>query len=324
MLSLSRSLPLLCSAYLLLINIFLSISLVQAAPALVEKRNAAKHVYAIAHKVLTVEALEDAINDGANAIEVDLTAWKKGDKTGTKKSKWMMDHDGDGKNHGDTAEKVFKAVEKLVEDKRTVAFFEFDIKNPDHCEADEDCGIDALRKMARKYLQPHGVRTLYRFQSKHTKTEDFKRISADLNDDEAVTVSTATDGVLKAYKDAGKEVPKEKRIMDYGFTGLDKETGFGTCKEKKSKKLCTQIVQAVKARDDGKLAKVIAWTATSADTKRVLKLLDKGLDGIVYGPGHKEYKSSKDTKAMLKAIKKWIHEHSDSHVFGGQRDAPWG
>ncbi|KJK64242.1 hypothetical protein P875_00138324 [Aspergillus parasiticus SU-1] len=54
------------------------------------KYNAArKPVFAIAHRVLTIQGMKDAVAHGVNALEIDMRGWSSWGRKG-----WYCDHDG--------------------------------------------------------------------------------------------------------------------------------------------------------------------------------------------------------------------------------------
>lgn len=114
--------------------------------------------WAIAHRVLTRGGVTKALEHGANAIEIDATAWRDG---------WWADHDGTLTSYGDRMTDMFG---QLVEEKRAgrhIAFVWLDIKNPDWCSSSDPkwrhCSVAALRDLARARLQSEGIRVLYGF-----------------------------------------------------------------------------------------------------------------------------------------------------------------
>lgn len=324
MLSLLR-LPQFLLFVFLLANALLAVSSVNAAPTdsvPVEKRDT-RYIYAIAHKILSRKALKAALDDGSNALEFDLTAWKNGDKTGNgaKVSQWWLDHNGDGKTYGEPAEQVFAEVARMRGQGKTISFIIHDIKHVSdgYCAIDSDCGIQKLMSLSREYFQPHSIRTIYGFTTKDVDTEIFEYVSKNLNEYEAVRITGKTNDVLDGF--ARISIPEEKKIIDNGRTKMSEK--FGDCDSKKSKDTCPQLVQAVKAKDEGKFGKVWAWTAGSADSKYVRTLLDRGVDGIVYGYAMAEYDDAKALEKIPRSIKDWVESHSGVRM-AGQLDPPWG
>ena len=63
------------------------------------KRTSLKPIWLIAHKCLDVAAVDDAIKDGANAVEMDLTAYSDG---------WVAQHPGEQK--WDDIRKLFEYI----------------------------------------------------------------------------------------------------------------------------------------------------------------------------------------------------------------------
>lgn len=84
-------------------------------------------VYVVAHRVLTAEGVRNALAHGANALEVDATAWTDGG--------WYADHDRTITSRGDTVEEVFDQAATERAHGARINFVWLDIKNPDFCDS---------------------------------------------------------------------------------------------------------------------------------------------------------------------------------------------
>ncbi|KMU80264.1 phospholipase D [Coccidioides immitis RMSCC 3703] len=153
------------------------------------KPTSPKPVYAIAHRVLTEEGIQAAIAHGANAIEIDMTAWKSG---------WWADHDGLPTSGNVTAKAMFREVARLREDGAHLSFVWLDIKNP-------DC----------KYQRP----LLGRISPK-TRSWGFKEIRNFLNANESVSVWMDSGDAKKIYAGVGRSIPVAQRVVDNGLFSL--------------------------------------------------------------------------------------------------------
>ncbi|KAK2768733.1 hypothetical protein FQN54_000589 [Arachnomyces sp. PD_36] len=266
-------------------------------------------IYTIAHMVLSAQGMKDALSNGANSIEIDLTAWDE----------WFADHDGTGDSAGDTARDLFQAVADERKSGRDIPFVWLDIKNPDECASDdEDCGIETLRDICREILQPAGVRVLYGFFQTEDSTA-YRVISESLNDNEAVVLSGEANEVLDMY--SGSSFPTNQKIMDYGWTQL--EEGFGDCHED-SYYTCTELRQAAEERDRGNFGKVFGWTSTTGDGSLVGSLLgNAAVDGIIYGFEKTRYYDHEDSRAAAKDITDWVEAHTDDLRMATNSDIPW-
>ena len=285
-----------------------------------------KPIYAIAHKILTSSSLEGAVSDGANALEIDLNAWQEGEE-GTESSDWWCQHDHSTSDYGDRASDMFRKVTEQQTDGASIAFVILDIKNPNHCEEEEgfeNCGIAALREMARETFQLHSIRVIYGLHTSEKDTQAFTWLQDNLNELEAIRLNGEIDETLEAFDGQGSSINESQRIFDYGVPYLGKDTpAVGDCTEG-GDEICAQLSKASEARDDGKLGKVFLWTLGSADSETADLLLgDGGIDGIVYGFANDEYRSEEQTQKALAIITDWVEEHSDTHSYAGQLDYPF-
>ncbi|PHH88552.1 hypothetical protein CDD83_7370 [Cordyceps sp. RAO-2017] len=161
--------------------------------------------YAIAHRVLTTQGIEDALAMGANAIEIDATAWVRGG--------WWADWAGYEASAGNKIKDMFHKISELKRDNRAYPIFVWiDIKNPEYCKPDlwyYNCSPDKLKDMAREVLQSTGVRVLYGFSQEAARTDVFRSFVLDLQPFEAVSI----DGELPKFDDV---IEKGHRVMSYG------------------------------------------------------------------------------------------------------------
>ncbi|RYC79541.1 hypothetical protein BFJ63_vAg17577 [Fusarium oxysporum f. sp. narcissi] len=268
-----------------------------------------KPFYAIAHRVNDKDALQLALNDGANAIEMDLFAETTG---------WWASHDGPSKN-GDTARDMFNAVARHRKGGKPITFVWLDIKNPDRCDPDDQtwrfCSIAALQDLAREILEPQGVRVLFGFY--HTENGNaYRLIRDDLNSKEAINVDGRAAPLLEEFTVNGP-ADVRKRVLSYG----DPDIGylFGNCSEPGDAHLtCTQLRQAAAS---GAFGKTFGWTAAAGQTQYVEALLRVGVDGVIYGLRGADYDGSAAQAA--KEIRNSLEKYSDRYYLAGKDDNPW-
>lgn len=273
-----------------------------------------RNIYAIAHRVLTVQGITDAINDGANALEIDVTSWWRNQPEAPC---WYADNNSpSGPKIGDSIETIFKTIARQRQLGKTVTFVWLDVKNPDYCDVDnptyqETCAISALQILARKYLVSESVQVLYGFDKAGYK--GYKFINDHLGTGEGISLDGKTDDVLQQFQGSGP-LEKSFRAMSRGMARLDRPATFGNC-DPKIIGLCGQLRKAVQTNQ---LGMVFGWTNGGGQRHYVEKLLDMGIDGMMYGFPTREYRSTPKSRAAFNDIKHWVDKHSSDHQFAPQ------
>jgi sphingomyelin phosphodiesterase D len=277
---------------------------------------AQRPIYAIAHRVLNTEGVTAALAHGANAIEMDLTAWHY---------QWLADHDGIPFSAGSTAREIFEFTAQQRRSGKNIQFVWLDIKNPDSCEGTRGCSMAALRDLVRETLEPAGVRALYGFfQTENSR--GYREIRNTLNANEAIVLSAEAGKVLRLYN-SGPAIAPQRRIMDYGWTELGR--GFGDCQEEEEEeeegdKTCAELRMGAELRDQGELGKIMGWTSAEGDGELVERLLGQaGVDGIIYGFSNAEYKDDVRAKAAFEDIAGFIASSPNTTRLATIDDIPW-
>ncbi|NLU70538.1 phospholipase [Streptomyces sp. HNM0574] len=280
--------------------------------------------WAIAHRVLTTEGVTSATKHGANALEIDATAWKKG---------WWADHDGTLTSYGDTMEDMFDQVVREHRKGRHVSFVWLDMKNPDWCDSDDakwrQCSVAALRDMARSKLEPEGIRVLYGFYGSEGGS-GWKKTIGELNSKEAVSFSGSDQEVREGFAKHGPDIPRNQRVMDNGLFSM----------ALKSDSIHKELRFAGQARDRGELARTVGWTVGKGDRERSDALLDSSrsgadVDALIYGNRMSCYPDgvsgpkgcgTKDggVREALSYIQDYVKAHPETRRMAGPKDIPFG
>lgn len=267
--------------------------------------------YIIAHRVLRVKGIDDALRNGANAFEIDMSAYEEG---------WWADHDHTTNSWGDSAADIFHKIATERQNGKSVTFVWLDIKSPDWCDPNDPewqhCSVGGLRDLARQILQPAGVRVLYGYiLGANSKTYPFIRDG--LNSNEAINLDGNPKQALQRFENGGP-VDKSRRVSSYGDDELPHE--FGNCEED-SYYTCTELRQAV---DSGNFGKVFGWTSTIGQSEYVRKELGTaGVDGIIYGFKGADYEDATDTRAAANDILDWVRSHPDRRFVASNDNPPW-
>ncbi|KAL1881287.1 hypothetical protein Daus18300_001139 [Diaporthe australafricana] len=268
---------------------------------------AAKPFYAIAHRVLTVQGVKDALSHGANAVEIDFQPWTN--------SGWWADHDGTPNSAGGTARDVLQAVADQRRAGRPVTFVWFDIKNADWCDADDPalvhCSVVGLRDLAREILQPVGVRALFGFyMTTGYKYNANTRIANSLNSNEAVNLDGSLSWAQQGFDTAGPG-DQSRRVYSWGNPTI--QDGFGD-----------RVANLEEAALSGKFAKVFSWTTTSGDSAYVNQLVDPiKVDGIIYGHSGANYDNSANVQTALQDVTNAVKAASGQYYLAATVDNPW-
>jgi sphingomyelin phosphodiesterase D len=255
--------------------------------------------YAIAHRVLTIQGVRDALRNGANAIEIDMTSWRSG---------WWADHDGLPTSRGATAEKMFQTVAEERKAGQNVIFVWLDLKNPDYePDPNQKTSIEGLRKLARDILQPAGVKVLYGFYKAGIGKRAYQSIRQDLNANEALDV----DGEVAMAEKELRDLPRGMRVYSNGFFDLAWmfEGPFTNLK---------------RASKSGAFGKVYGWTLANHNDKTKVDRLVNGaqVDGLIYGFKHTHYYDHADTRGAYNDIARTIQTGS-RYRMATTDDNPW-
>ncbi|MEU2789543.1 phospholipase [Streptomyces sp. NPDC007100] len=298
-----------------------------AAAATTPQHAAPRPTYAIAHRVLTAGGVDTALRHGANAVEIDATAWKKG---------WRADHDGTPTSAGDPMETMLKRIAQRRAEGRNVNFVWLDIKNPDHCRSDapkwRHCSVAALRDLARRTVEKQGVRVLYGFYGTEGGTGWKDVTSGGLRPVEGIGLSGNAADVAKTFADHGADILEKQRVMDKGLFSLSLN----------ARTVTSELRAGAKARDRKELGSTAGWTAGTGDGKHVAKLLapyasgGADADGLIYGlraacypDGTSKWRGGCGTdessvKEALSSVTDYVAGHPADRRMATNRDVPFG
>ncbi|GHF57292.1 hypothetical protein GCM10018790_39150 [Kitasatospora xanthocidica] len=275
-------------------------------------------IYAIAHRVDTVEGVDAALKHGANGIEIDVCAWWN-------PNEWRAYHDcsSAGENRlGPSFDSMIDRILSNADAGRRLSLVWLDIKDPNYCGAEPNrtCSVAGLRDKAQR-LTAAGIQVLYGFYEYHPgNTPDvggrgWKSLEGKLGPLEGITTTGTRDQVTSAFNRSGAGFPAGRRAMDYGDSDITK--GFGNCTEA-TYNTCAELKKGAGDRAAGRLAATLSWTTTYNDPWYVDKLLgDAGVDGIIAGygafTGVREYDDSWQCANVVNLVRDWVNRHGSTH-----------
>ncbi|WP_405443882.1 phospholipase [Streptomyces avidinii] len=282
-------------------------------------------IYAVAHRVNTLDGVDAALRHGANSIEIDVCAWWN-------PNEWRAYHDcssaGDNRL-GPGFDSMIDRILSHAGSGRRPALVWLDIKDPNYCGERENrgCSVAGLRDKAQR-LTAAGIPVLYGFYEYHGgSTPDvggrgWKSLEGRLGALEGITTTGTRDRVRDAFDRSGSGFPAGRRVMDYGDSDITK--GFGNCTEP-TYYTCAELKKGAGDRDAGQLAATLSWTTTYNDPWYVDKLLGEGrVDGIIAGygafTGVREYDDSWQCANAVGLVRDWVNRHSGTHRMAGPGD----
>jgi hypothetical protein len=277
-------------------------------------------VYAIAHRVDTLDGVNAAIKHGANGIEVDVCGWSKPDE-------WRAHHDCAGTNReGPTLSSWIDRAISQSGPEHKLSLVWLDIKDPDYCAEQQNraCGVAGLHDQAQR-LTKAGIQVMYGFfgyKPGEIGGRGWQSLQGKLGPMEGMTVTGSLKTVEDAYAKYGKGFPERQRAMDYGDSNIGK--GFGNCTEA-GYNTCAELKLGAKDRAAGKLRATFSWTSTLNDKSYVDQLLDAGqLDGIIAGYGEstglKDYADTPECAKAIGLVRDWVSRHGSTHRLATGKD----
>ncbi|WP_241002357.1 phospholipase [Streptomyces sp. CB01881] len=275
-------------------------------------------IYAIAHRVDTLDGVDAALKHGANGIEIDVCAWWN-------PNEWRAYHDCSSAGDSRLGPSFDSMIDRIVSNAnagRRLALVWLDIKDPNYCgeQQNRGCSVAGLRDKAQR-LTAAGIQVLYGFYEYHGgNTPDvggrgWQSLEGRLGGLEGITTTGTRDQARNAFDRSGSGFPAGHRAMDYGDSDITK--GFGNCTEP-SYNTCAELKKGAADRAAGQLAATLSWTTTYNDPWYVDKLLgDARVDGIIAGygafTGVREYDDSWQCANAVNLVRDWVNRHGATH-----------
>lgn len=289
---------------------------VGATPAAAADRRHA--IYAVAHRVDTLDGVDAALDHGANAVEIDVCAWWN-------PNEWRAYRDcssaGDARLGLGFDGLIDRILANTRSGRRPVLVW-LDIKDPNYGGERQNrwCSVAGLRDKAQR-LTAAGIQVLYGFYEYHGRStpdaggRGWKSLEGRLGPLEGMTTTGTRDQVRAAGDRSGSATPAGHRAMDYGDSDLTK--GCGHCTEATSN-TCAELRKGAGDRAAGRLAATLSWTTTYNDPWYVDKLLgDAQVDGIVAGygafTGVPEYGNGWQCANAVNLVRDQVNRHGATH-----------
>ncbi|EFY92015.1 phospholipase D [Metarhizium acridum CQMa 102] len=269
-----------------------------------------KPFYAIANRILTKQDALDALEMGANALYIPVRGWTH---TG-----WWADYDGKARTAGDRLHHLFKEIAKYRVEGRNICLVWLDLRSPDFCTPHyARCTFDRLVSFSRNILQSEGIYVLYGFHLESVNGSAYTSLQDDINDMEAISLEGELADVNASFWKYGPSAP-DSRVMSYGYFDLATPR-FGHCNEERFY-VCSELKRGANSR--GEIGKTYAWTVSGDQSVYVDRLMEAGVDGLVFGFKAINFRDHEASFLAFRNIVDWIDSHPDRYL-ANIYDKPW-
>ncbi|MBW3085440.1 Phospholipase D [Austwickia sp. TVS 96-490-7B] len=266
-----------------------------------------KPIFAVEQRARYPKDIDEAIKNGANAIQIQVDAHRK--------HGWYATTARRGGRRGESVEGMLKHVAKLRQEGKTINFVWLDLRRAVPCKTDV-CKASILRDLARTHVQKHGVRVIYGFNDGYGQ-RSWHALTQGLNDKEAISVHHYTSDALGIYAKHGKHIKPQQRIIDYGVEEI------GNCTTP-NKTICYQLKQADAARKRGELGQMIGWTTPFNPMQSVDIEVTKANVNILLAALPLTLSSNRKAHAdPMRDINNWVKANPKEARMATQDDKPW-
>ncbi|MQS16281.1 hypothetical protein F7Q99_29715 [Streptomyces kaniharaensis] len=281
---------------------------------------AQRPTYVFAHNLNSADQVDNALDAGYNAIEVDASFdTKKGDWCYSGTHEWISCDPGNPSSEMVLPERVSRkttaailnAMVRARQNGKSLAAVWVDIK-PDG-EGDQPARISLLRSMVRHTLLAAGIQVMYEVPYSADNNAAWNALKQNLDPLESVAVTGTYSHVRDTFARQGSGIDNKHRFATDGSAVF--ATFVGGCTPGPTLTDSDKVKglkESVANREAGNINGVFAWTIGSAPDSEdcaARMLGETGVNGVIAGNRMSDYSKEPDTDDSVKIIKDWVRKH---------------